>query len=102
MIVYETAEKNKLPPKQLSILTSTILRDYMKSKGQFNFVALDPDAIFADQPGNKLWKDAMARPRVSLPWAIIFSAKGGVPYYEGPLFVDVDATLAKIKKGVGE
>lgn len=103
LIVYESAELSKMPPAQQSVIFSTTVRDYLKSK-----CAVGPDGITKDwrifdkdtdvSAEAKTWKDAMARPRASVPWIIISTGKTG---HEGPLPATIDDTLTLLKKHGG-
>lgn len=100
-ILYETADLTKYPLEQRSIPQSKAVRDFLDTK-----CAMEPDGktrayyigdVDVDMsryfPG---WKEALARPRTSLPWLIISNyPKGGV---EQPLPTTVQETLNLLKK----
>ncbi|MGD9635706.1 MAG: hypothetical protein AB7G28_26350 [Pirellulales bacterium] len=99
LIVEETAERAKLPQPQLNILTSDKVRDYLDehcakdTEGHPLWRILDDDA-----PGDNLPKplrDALAKPRDSVPWIGISNGRKGSA---GALPADVDATLTLLKK----
>lgn len=98
-IIYESSKLNKLPSAQVSIITAKAVRDYLAlrcaidDKGRKEFRFFDQD----DPPSNisKVWQDAMARPRASLPWII---CSNGLSGYEGPLPATVNATLELLKR----
>ncbi len=93
LIVEETAERAKLPASQLSILTGTELRDYVKTKNA-KMAVLDKDV--------KEFKDGTAfgkmilRPRTATPWLIISNYPNGG--YEGPLPKTMAETMALVRK----
>lgn len=100
LIVYETADASKLPPAQQAILYGETVRTYLNSK-----CAADPGVgawkawrIYdkdVDLSGeSKLWRDAMLRPRQTVPWVIVSNGRQG---YEGPLPANVDDMLALLK-----
>lgn len=100
LVVYEAMDAARLPAAQNAILTSGIIRDYLDAK-----CVVGPDGKTKeyriwdkDTNGNldsKLWGDAMARPRKSIPWILISDGKTG---FEGPLPADVTSTLDLLKK----
>lgn len=98
LIVEEVKDRNKLPPGQLQILFDKRLRDYINSKNPP--VNGDPHYRIWDQNDDatnelKMWRDAFARPRQSVPWLIISNGKSG---FEGPLPKTVQETLDLLKK----
>ena len=99
LILEETADRAKLEPAQAAILTSTEVRSYLNSKcakgagGSPEFRVFDVDADIALQ--DQHWKDAVKRPRTSLPWLLISDGKQG---FEGPLPADVSSTMELLKK----
>jgi hypothetical protein len=98
LIVYESADLQKLPPGQLSALKSQTVRDYLDGRcAKENGVAAWRiwDADVDTKESSKAWQDAMKRPRASLPWIVISDGKSG---FEGPLPGTVDATLELLKK----
>ncbi len=100
LIVYETADLGKLPAGQLAALYSADVRAYLNAK-----CVKGPDGKTAEWRlwdrdisvvgESKLWQDAMARPRKSLPSVIISNGATG---YEGPLPSSIAETLALLKK----
>ena len=98
LIVYESADLQKLPPGQLSALKSQTVRDYLDGRcAKENGVAAWRiwDADIDTKEAAKAWQDAMKRPRQSLPWVIISDGRSG---YEGPLPGNVADTLELLKK----
>lgn len=100
LIVYETADLGKLPIAQANVLTSKTLRDYLDSRcvngtdsKTKEWRIWDKDVSTANVP--KLWQNAMARPRQSLPWITISNGAAG---FEGPLPTNTDDTITLIKK----
>jgi hypothetical protein len=100
LIVYESAEKNKMPPAQLLVLHAQPIRDYLNAKcpagpiaGQKEWWILDKDTDVSALP--QKWQDAMKRPRQSVPWIIVSNGKAG---FEGPLPADVNKTLELLRK----
>lgn len=98
LIVYESADLSKLPAGQLAALYSQQVRDYLTSKCTMGpdgktkeWRTLDKDVV-AD---SKLWQDAMARPRKSLPWIVLSDGKTG---FEGPLPATEADLMTLLKK----
>lgn len=101
MIVYESRDVNR-PSVQGTIMFSTTLREYARThcvtvNRNPEFRLFDKDVSLTGE--SKIWQDAMARPRQSLPWLLISNGKAG---YEGPLPATLDATMALVKKYGGE
>jgi hypothetical protein len=99
LVVYETAELSKLPPGQVNALYSSDVRAYLNAKcsqgtgGARNWRVWDKDI---DATNDEAWtREALKRPRQSLPWVVITNGTGG---FEGPLPGSVDDTLALLKK----
>lgn len=100
MIVEDKEKLSTLPEAQLAIRTSAVIRDYLDAK-----CVTEPDGktkayriwdYKTDAKGDlKLWQDALARPRTSMPWIIISTGTSG---YEGPLPANIDETLKLLKK----
>ena len=100
LIIEESAERNKLPPAQASILFSTEIRKYLNAKCPTGSDGKTKEWRIYDQNVDlsgeaKTWKDAMSRPRSSVPWVVISNGTTG---YEGPLPANVDETLALLRK----
>lgn len=99
LIVYESADLQKLPVSQVSALKSQTVRDYLDGRcakegnGRAAWRVWDKDTNTAEDL--KTWQDAMKRPRASLPWVIISDGRTG---YEGPFPSTTDATLELLKK----
>ena len=104
LIVEETAERSKLPADQREIIGSTVLRLALNAacaKGPDGkspeWRIIDKDAPMAAE--SKVWQDAMARPRKSLPWLIVSNGTTG---FEGPLPATVNEVLAIVEKYKGK
>lgn len=100
LIVYETADAPKMPPAQAAIIYGKTARDYLLANcaigpdGKTREVRIwDKDISTAGE--SKLWQDAMARPRQSVPWIIVSNGKTG---FEGPLPANVDEFLTLVKR----
>jgi hypothetical protein len=100
LMVYESGELSKLPPAQLSVLYAKSIRDYLQAKcpvgpdgktKEWRIWDQNTDAS-GDAP---VWRDAMNRPRASVPWIIISNGTTG---YEGPLPRSIDETLVLLRK----
>ncbi len=103
LIIYETSEMSKMTRGQQGIITSQLVRAYLKAK-------CAPDPTAGDGKAYRMWdKDAptdgestswqmaMKRPRASVPWLIVSNpAKGGG--FEGPLPDGDVAFLAVVKQ----
>lgn len=86
LVVYESAEVDKMPAAQKSMLYSTNTRSYLNSVATDKWRVLDQHTNYTD-PSN-IWAKALKRPRTSLPWIIISNGTTG---YEGPLPESFDA-----------
>jgi hypothetical protein len=103
LIVYETAELPKMPAGQRTLLFDAKVRGALKDRTDkggpdgrgWNIWDKDTDV---SQMG-KFWKDAMARPRPSVPYVHLF--KGDAIAFEGPLPADSDAMLNLVNKYAG-
>jgi len=87
----------KLPEKQQQIIYSLNVREYLdkacaKSQDGTPEYRMFPVKV---QGAEKVWADAMARPRTSLPWMVVSNGKTG---WEGPLPGDVAAAMEIFKK----
>ena len=100
LIIYETAEVQKLPSAQAQVLYAKQIRDYLDAKcaigadektREYRIWDKDSDVTGAATH----WQDAMKRPRQSIPWILISDGKTG---FEGALPADVPATLELLKK----
>ncbi len=90
LVVYETSVANDV----LKIVQSKDVFDYLNARCAPDGVRYyDKDAKL-DNAAQK-WKDAMARPRTSIPWIIISNNSGG---FEGPLPKTKDELLTLLKK----
>lgn len=99
LILEETGDRQKLPPSQAAILTSTEVRSLLNTKcakgrdGSPEFRLFDADADLSLQ--EKHWQDAAKLKRDSLPWLVISDGKQG---YQGPLPPTIPDMLALIAK----
>ena len=98
LIVFETGQG--LPAAQSSILYGKRTRDYLDQhcvkgpNGQTpEYRIYDKDVSLANE--SKLWRDAMARPRASVPWVLVSNGTTG---FEGPLPATVDEFIALCDK----
>jgi hypothetical protein len=97
LMVYESADLHKMPPAQLAALKSQTVRDYLDLRcvdegGVKGWRVWDKDVDTANV--SKLWRDAMARPRTSMPWVTI---SNGVTGYSGPLPENADKLIELLK-----
>lgn len=79
LIVEEMDERHKLPASQAKIFSSTTLRKWF-SDNNVQWRVFDKD-VPQEQLEQK-WKDALSRPRQSLPWILVSNGSKG---WEGPL-----------------
>lgn len=102
MVLEETADRRSLPPQQLSILDSTLIRDYLKEKclleeGVPAFRFFDVSDVPEGQSEN--WKVAFSRvkatPGFKVPWLVVAKGKSA---YSGPLPNNVEETLSILKR----
>ena len=100
LFVVETKDLSTLPSAQVQSLTAKEVREYLDShcvkegnQPEYRIFDKDTDMSRASQ----VWKDAMARPRSSVPWIIVTNGKTG---YEGPLPPNT-AELMKLLKQYG-
>lgn len=107
LILYESADKAKLPSAQSQIFTSVPVRQYLQAK-----CVADPSPVAADgkayriwdddEPGTgdtKLWQDlAKRQPDNITPWIYVSNGKA---VFEGPLPLTPDATIELLKKYAG-
>lgn len=93
LVVEETADRSKLPVKQIGVLQGKTVRDWLdahcKDRGIF-----DKDADLSAY--SKTLQEMMRRPRQSLPWVVV---RGDAGYlFEGPLPADVPAMMQLLGK----
>lgn len=98
LIVEETADRGKLPVSQVTQIAGLKLLLWAKEHckdvdGQPAIRRWDKDIPLEFE--SKVWRDAMARPRESLPWLLVGDGKMG---FEGPLPLKIEDTL-KILEG---
>lgn len=101
LILFESAERSKMPRAQDAILTdasvhayltANTLKDKENPNGAWRVWDKDVSPVSAGKP----WADLMARPRTGVPWLILSNDAGVV--YEGVLPADVPATLSLLAK----
>lgn len=98
MIIYDEKHLPSIPEDQQSIIYSQAVRDYLNAKcvmgpdGKTHEFRFWPHTTLG---GEKIWQDALARPRSVLPWLILSNGKSG---YEGPLPKNVDEFMVLAKK----
>jgi hypothetical protein len=100
LIVYESADLSKLPPAQLTAITSAAVRDYLNAHCVAGPDGKTKEWRVWDQNVNTanespMWQKVMARSRASVPWIVIGNGTSG---YEGPLPQTTDAVLALLRK----
>lgn len=98
LIVRETKDLSNLPAAQVAIFSAREVREYLTSKcvlegNQRAFRIWDQDTDVSREAQH--WRDAMKRPRQSLPWLLVTNGKEG---YEGPLPANVPEMMALLKK----
>jgi hypothetical protein len=104
LIVYESSELSSIPASQSVLMSSAVVRDYLQSHCSKGPDGSTPEVRIWDQNVDltnvpKVWKDAMALPRSSIPWVII---SNGVQGYAGPLPKTEAELLTVMKKYLGE
>jgi hypothetical protein len=99
MIVYDSAKLAELPKEQQAILFGAETRGLLNQKcvadesgnASWRIYPKVTDAGAAD----KVWQDALARPRQSVPWVVVSNGKTG---FEGPLPTNSAQFAELIKK----
>jgi hypothetical protein len=100
LVVYDALKLTTLTTEQQGAIYGKDVRDYLRAvcpKGEDGVTAewrmwpVDVDA----SGESKLWRDALARPRKSLPWIVVSNGKTG---FEGPLPGNAAEMLALLKK----
>jgi hypothetical protein len=104
LMIEESADRAKIPPAQLAAMFDARTRTYLNSKCVTGPDGRTREWRLWDQNSDasnesKLWRDAFARPRQSLPWIIISDGMRG---FEGPLPVNTDELLKLLKQYGGE
>lgn len=92
LIVFEKKEQQKLTPGQINAIWGEEMYSYMKAKSG--------EILVADKDENvdhihARWKDALARPRRTMPWIIVSNGKTGT---EQELPKSAAEIIALIKK----
>lgn len=102
LMVYESKDLSKLPKEQLHVLYSEQIRSWLNAHcapapdGKTKAWRIwDKDVQTAGE--DKLWQEAMARPRKSLPWIIVSNPDRGGGY-EGPLPANTGEMLDLLQK----
>lgn len=98
LIVLESRDLSGLPSSQVAALTAREVREYLNAKcvkdgGQAEWRIWDKDTDISRESDH--WKEAMKRPRSTLPWLLISNGKEG---YEGPMPKDTASLMAELKK----
>jgi hypothetical protein len=92
LMVWESSQPGEIPESQVQVLTSTIVRDWIRDhNGQFR--VFDDDTDLSQTP--KVWQDAMKVPRQSLPWIVVSNGRTG---FSGPLPKNIDETIQLLEK----
>lgn len=104
LIVFETSDQGRLTAGQRAAVFGQPVRDYLDAR-----CAVGPDGrsreyrIYDQNQSvageSKLWQDAMARPRKSVPWLVVSNGKAG---YEGPLPATTAEFFDLVKKYEGK
>ncbi len=104
LIVYDSAHADKLTAGQQAAVYGKSTREYLNARTPLGSDGKTHewriwDKDVATDAEEKVWQDAMKRPRASLPWFIVSNGKAG---YEGPLPAGVDETMTILKKYGGD
>lgn len=102
MFVHETADK--LDSAQQAVLGSLTVRNYLNSKCKLEADGKNKSWRQYDQNDDvsgdyKVWQDAFARKRTSIPWIVVSNGKTG---YEGPMPKTVAETMTLLRKYGGD
>jgi hypothetical protein len=98
LIVYNSLDP-KMTPSDREILFGADVRDYLAKNAAkdgfriFPLKTIESDPRFSNE--DKIWKDAVARKRDSLPWLIVSNGK---TFYEGKLPAGEKAFFAEADK----
>lgn len=100
LIVEETAERIKLTKGQLEFISSAKTRSWLdsicvKENNQPAYRIYDKDA--SAEGDSEVWRNAMARPRTTIPWIIVSNGTTG---FEGPMPATVDEIKSLIQKHI--
>ena len=98
LIVEETAERHRLMPDQIAMLTAGEVRNYLIAKtakvgNTPGYRILDKDADLKHEDG--YWRELMGKPRQSVPWIVI---KNDKTEYAGPLPKSLVEVMGLLKK----
>jgi len=95
LFVFESADEAKMPAAQLSILTSTKIRQYLNEKAKgYRFIDKDTDLSKDDETWRKIW-EASKSTLPALPALVLISDQKGEAF---PLPTTEADTLALLKK----
>ena len=102
LITYESSDLSTYPESQKQIWNGQEVRQYLSSKcvtvaNTPEWRALDKDTDM--KLASKIWQDAMARTKQSIPWIQISNGKEG---FEGPLPKTVAETMTLLRKYGGQ
>jgi hypothetical protein len=102
LFVYESKDLSKLPSAQVQMLTAKSVLDYLDAKcakdnGVPEYRKFDQNTDISRM--SDVWKQAMVRPRTTLPWLLISNGKDG---YEGEWPKNTDELLKLLKRYGGE
>lgn len=102
LIIYDPGAEDKMPIEQKAIIFGQPMRDYLNTR-----CVLGPDNKTREwriyptdvkiETAPKIWRDAFARQRSSVPWLIV---SNGVTGFEGELPSDVASTKKVIGKHI--
>lgn len=87
LFVFEADDLTAYPRGQVNAMRAGEVRDYLAARCAKGADGKTPEWRAYDQhtpmdAAPKLWRDAMARPRASLPWVVVSDGKTG---FEGPV-----------------
>jgi hypothetical protein len=102
LVVYESMAT--LPAAQSAAIYGQEMRDYLNAKCPKGPDGRTPEYRIYDKDTpmdneSKVWKDAMARKRDSIPWLIVSNGKTG---FEGPLPATLAETMKILKQHGGQ
>jgi hypothetical protein len=99
LIVFEMDDVNKYKPSTRAIISGASMRSYLDSVCVKNSANVPEYRVFDKDTVAEagLWKNALARPRKSVPWIVVSNGKRG---FEGPLpetEAETQALIARYK-----
>lgn len=100
MFVHEKDKLSTYPDGQREAIQSQMVRQYLDAKAAKGSDGKTPEVRTFEpttdvSSQSKLWQDAFARPRKSLPWVWVVKGNRG---YEGPLPTSPEALLDLLRK----